>query len=109
MISIGEKDALDLKEIFGRGQGYKHRNTSALEWAQAGLQQAGFTVIYGQEVSYDEYYASLDNLDRFLQGVPIFEDFDSEKDRTLLETYPAPFQTDKGIRLSINPYLLLPV
>jgi len=30
--------------------------------------------------------------------VPIFEDFDSEKDRKLLEEYVAKFKTENGIR-----------
>ncbi|HAT46669.1 MAG TPA: hypothetical protein DCS90_16345, partial [Ktedonobacter sp.] len=53
----------------------------------------------GQDFLFDEYYASYDDLNRFLQGVPIFEDFDSEKDRRHLEAYAAKFQTDKGIHL----------
>ncbi|HAE82041.1 MAG TPA: hypothetical protein DDW33_04175 [Ktedonobacter sp.] len=98
-IGIGEKDAWGLKEFFGRGQGFWTWKTSALAQAKEILQRKGFVVLYGQDFLFDEYYASYDDLNRFLQGVPIFEDFDSEKDRRHLEAYAAKFQTDKGIHL----------
>jgi SAM-dependent methyltransferase len=109
MISIGEKDAWDLKQTFGRGQGYRVWNISALEQAQEQLQEARFEIAFRQEAFYDEYYASLHDLDVFLQSVPIFEDFDSEKDRSFLETYVARFQTDKGIHLPRHRYLFVAV
>ncbi len=109
MISIGEKDAWDLKQTFGRGQGYKVWDTSALEQAEARLQDAGFEVAYRQDFFYDEYYASLPDLDLFLQSVPIFEDFASEQDRSLLEAYVGRFQTDKGIHLPRHRYLFIAV
>ena len=108
-ISIGEKDAWELKQTFGRGQGYGAWKTSALQLAAERLQQAGFAVVYRQDVLYDEYYASYHDLDVFLQGVPIFEDFDSEQDKTRLQTYVAKFQTDKGIQLPRHRFLFIAV
>jgi ubiquinone/menaquinone biosynthesis C-methylase UbiE len=98
-IGIGEKDAWGLKEIFGRGQGFWTWKSSALEQAKENLQREGFVELFGQDLLFDEYYASYDDINRFLQGVPIFEDFDLEKDRRYLETYVAKFQTEKGIYL----------
>lgn len=106
MISIGEKDTWELKRIFGRGQGYHAWKTSALKQAEDRLQQAGFEVVYRQDVLYDEYYASYHDFDVFLQGVPIFEDFDSEQDKSALEAYVARFQTDKGIHLPRHRFLV---
>jgi len=97
-IEIGEKDCQEIKEIFGRGQGYKEWNSSRLEKDKRELKNAGFEVIFAQDYFCDEYYASYEDLDLFLQGVPIFEDFDSEKDRKLLEEYVAKFKTENGIR-----------
>ncbi len=54
--------------------------------------------MFAQDYLYDEYYASYEDLDLFLQGVPIFEDFDSEKDREFLEEYVTRFKTKKGIK-----------
>lgn len=97
-IDIGEKDCQGIKEIFGRGQGFKEWNTSSLEKDTQELKRVGFEIVFAQDFLYDEYYASHDDLDLFLQGVPIFEDFDSEKDKKSLKEYVAKFQTEKGIR-----------
>src|SRR3989338_6907330 len=61
--------------------------------------QIDFRVIYAESIIYNEYYNSIEALDRFLQGVPIFEDFNPDKDRTHLETYCKKFKTPKGILL----------
>ena len=108
-IGIGEKDAWELKQIFGRGQGYGIWNLPVLEQAEEQLRQEGFEVVYGQNFLFDEYYASYQDLDLFLQGVPIFEDFASEKDRKLLETYVATSQTEKGIRLPRHRIVIVAV
>jgi len=108
-IGIGEKDAWDLKRIFGRGQGFWEWKTSALEQAKEQLRHAGFQVVSGQEFLYDEYYASYQDLDLFLQSVPIFEDFDSERDRARLEAYAAAFQIDKGIHLPRHRFVVVAV
>lgn len=97
-IGIGEKDCQEIKEIFGRGQGYKKWNISRLEENGRELEEARFKIIFSQDYFYNEYYASYGDLDLFLQGVPIFEDFDSEKDRKFLRGYVAKFETKKGIR-----------
>lgn len=98
-INIGEKDCQAIKQIFGRGQDFGQWNTSRLEKDKQDLKRAGFEIIFAQDYLCDEYYASYDDLDLFLQGVPIFEDFDSEKDKKFLEEYAAKFKTEKGIRL----------
>ncbi len=97
-INIGEKDCVEIKKISGRGQGFGEWNSSRLEADKHRLEKEGFEVIFAQDYSYDEYFASLEDLDLFLQGVPIFEDYDSEKDRKYIEEYVAKFKTDKGIR-----------
>ena len=106
-IDIGEKDCQAIKEVFGRGQGYKEWNTSRVEKEKRRLQDAGFDVIFAQDYFYDEYYTSYEDLDLFLQGVPIFEDFDSEKDRKLLEAYIATFKIDKGIQFPRHRVVLV--
>lgn len=97
-INIGEEDCKEIKQVFGRGQGFAQWNTSRLEKDKQELKNAGFEVVFAQDYFYKEYYASYDDLDLFLQGVPIFEDFDSEKDKKYLEKYVAEFKTEKGIK-----------
>jgi len=99
-INIGEKDCMEIKKIFGRGQNYGEWNISKLEKDKQKLKDNKFKIIFAQDYFYDEFYASYEDLDLFLQGVPIFEDFDSEKDKELLQKYTNQFQTKKGIQLS---------
>lgn len=98
-IGIGEKDAMKLKEIFGRGQNYGKWDNSTLEQDLKELQTLGFRTVFAEDFNYFEYYPSYKDFDLFLQGVPIFEDFDSEKDKKLLQRYVEKFTTDKGIQL----------
>jgi len=97
-INIGEKDCQAIKKIFGRGQGFGEWNIPRLGKDKQELETTGFEIIFAQDYFYDEYYASYEDLDLFLQGVPIFEDFDSEKDKNYLEEYVTKFKTDKGIK-----------
>ena len=99
-IDIGEKDAVELKKIFGRGQGYGKWDKSTLDKNVKELQDLGFQVIFSENYHYFEYYPSYKEFDLFLQGVPIFEDFDSEKDKVALQRYVEKFTNDKGIQLS---------
>lgn len=98
-IDIGEKDCVDLKKVFGRGQGYGTWDQSRLDKDRNEFTRMGFKIIFAKAISYNEYYESIDEMDRFLQGVPIFEDFDSNQDRNHLEAYCEKFKTPKGILL----------
>lgn len=84
-IGIGEKDALELKQIFKRGQGYGAWKQSKLEANIKKLTDLGFQILLAENYHYIEYYPSYQDLDMFLQSVPIFEDFDSQKDKPLLK------------------------
>ncbi len=98
-IGIGEQDTVDLEKVFGRGHGYGNWNESRLNKDKKEFTRLGFKIIFAKALDYNEYYDSIGEMDRFLQGVPIFEDFDSEKDRDRLETYCKKFKTPKGILL----------
>ena len=97
-INIGEKDCIEIKRIFNRGQEFSQRGRSRLEADEQELEKAGFKTVFAKEYFYNEYYTSYKDLDIFLHGVPIFEDFDSEKDRKYLEEYVMKFKTEKGIK-----------
>lgn len=99
-IGIGEMDTIELKKLFGRGQGYGKWDKSKLGENLKKLQATGFKVIYAENFHYFEYYPSFEKFDLFLQRVPIFEDFDSEKDKVALQKYVKKFSTDKSILLS---------
>ena len=98
-IGIGEQDALDLKRVFGRGQGFNRREISWLDRSRTFQEVAGLRVDYAEEFLYDEYYPTYADLETFLQGVPIFEDFDPIADRPLLQVYVDQANRSRGIRL----------
>ncbi len=98
-IGIGEKDAMDLKKVFGRGQNYGKWDQPPLELDKLILKRAGFEVNYCRDFYYTEYYETSKELDLFLRGVPIFEDYDSEKDLLNLNNFSRMFFSNKGIEL----------
>lgn len=98
-IDIGEKDAQALKDAFGRGQNYGSWNESELEKDKQEIASAGFTILFASDYLYSEFYKTYDDLDLFLQGVPIFEDYDSVKDEGYLRKYAKKYETNKGIKL----------
>ncbi len=98
-IDIGEKDCMELKIGFGRGQNYGEWNNRRIDQVREEAGIVGFKTVYLNEFVYDEFYLSYEDLDLFLQGVPIFEDFDSSRDKKLLNKYVRGNRAKKGIRL----------
>lgn len=98
-VDIGEKDTQSLRETFGRGQNYGNWNESELVKEKKEIMSAGFSILFAQDYLYNEFYKTYDDLDLFLQGVPIFEDYDSVKDKEYLRKYVKRYETDKGIKL----------
>jgi SAM-dependent methyltransferase len=92
-IGIGEQDTVPLKKIFGRGQDYGKWNKSRLKTDQEEMATAGLNLIFGKDYLYDEYYKNTNDFELFLQGVPIFEDFDVAKDNEYLKSY---YKTHSG-------------
>lgn len=106
-IGIGENDCRKIKEIFGRGQGFKKWGRSTLQRDIKELKKIGFKIVMSEDYFYNEYYPSYKELDVFLQGVPIFEDFDSSKDKKFLQQYQSKFQSKKGIKLPRHRIVIL--
>lgn len=98
-IEVGEQDTQSIQELFGRGQGFGNWDKRKLPILVQDLEENGFTIKFAEEYLYNEYYKSYADLDLFLQGVPIFKDFDSEKDKEKLEEYVKKYQTERGIPL----------
>jgi ubiquinone/menaquinone biosynthesis C-methylase UbiE len=86
-IGIGEKDAMEIKQVFGRGQNYGDWDRPRLDTDASDFTNLGLKIVFAQNYFYTEYYASQHEFEIFLQGVPIFEDFDLNKDRKYLNEY----------------------
>jgi ubiquinone/menaquinone biosynthesis C-methylase UbiE len=98
-ITVGEKDCADIKKIFGRGQGFGNWSKSTMKVHKEELVDNGFKIIFAREYFYNEYYKTYKDLDIFLQGVPIFEDYNLKRDKKRLEKYTNKFSLSKGIIL----------
>jgi len=98
-ICIGEKDAKELKEIFGRGQGFDEWDNPVSKTKTDNLNTYGFNTIFVEDYFYSEIYPDIENLGLFLQGVPIFKDFHSEKDKDSLLSYAKKIKGVRGIEL----------
>jgi ubiquinone/menaquinone biosynthesis C-methylase UbiE len=106
-LGIGEQDVRALKEIFGRGQLYgRWEGTPVAREERKRLEEAGFTIVQEENFTYEEYFHSPDDLNRFLEMVPIFEDYDSAADKTLFDRYVAQASFDRGVLLSRHWFLL---
>ena len=98
-ICIGEKDAKELKETFGKGQSFGEWNNLVSKVKTDNLVTHGFKIVFVHDYFYSEIYPDIENLDLFLQGVPIFKDFDSQKDRNSLFSYAGKMKVAEGIEL----------
>lgn len=98
-IGIGEKDAMELKKTFGRGQNYGAWNNSRLDQDKAKFESLGVNVIFARDYMYSESYLSKDEFELFLQRVPIFEDFDLTNDKRNLDEYFLKYRDGSEVNL----------
>ncbi|MEU9970472.1 class I SAM-dependent methyltransferase [Streptomyces malaysiensis] len=99
-MGIGEQDARELKETFGRGQDFGSWNGQPLaERVARDLFDAGFVVARSQAFRFEEFYHSPGDLGTFLQQVPILEDYDPAADKEAFERYVAAATVDQCVRL----------
>ncbi|MFE9094250.1 class I SAM-dependent methyltransferase [Streptomyces sp. NPDC007264] len=106
-MGIGEQDARELKETFGRGQDFGSWNGRPLseEVAQE-LSDAGLAVTGSQEFRFEEFYHSAGDLDTFLQQVPILDDYDPAADKEAFDRYAAAVTVEQGVRLSRHWFIV---
>jgi len=96
--TIGEKDKIELKKIFGRGQGYPIQETK-LESVQKLLMQTGMKIIESKYFLYYQVYQSISEVIEILERAPIIPNFDKIKDRSHIEEVNKKLNKD-GIKLS---------
>jgi ubiquinone/menaquinone biosynthesis C-methylase UbiE len=98
-ITIGEKDAIEFKEIFNKGQSFNNKNKSRyLEIKnRIGLiNEVKLRQIH--EYYSDAYYPSLEDIVLLLSSTPIIDDFNMNNDQALLQLIEEKYSTVKGIR-----------
>ncbi|MEW2436782.1 class I SAM-dependent methyltransferase [Streptomyces caniferus] len=106
-MGIGEQDARELKETFGRGQDFDSWNGRPLsEGIAQELSDAGFVVTSNQAFRFEEFYHSAEDLDTFLHQVPIVDNYDSAADKEAFDRYVAAVSVDQGVRLSRHWFIV---
>lgn len=110
---IDKNDCLEIKEIFGRGQGYNDEiPISEIDYKN--IKEAGFSKVEIFEILENEYYETEEDLMALLIKTPILDYFSEiinrnfkhneiiEKD--LFEKYVIKYKTEKGILLKRRLY-----
>jgi len=105
-ITIGEKDKLNWKEIFGKGQNYPFKEKVAAE-KQRLLARVGFTKINTQEFEATEYFGSIKDVVMRLETAPILSDFDKETYKPQVKQIEKTFTTAKGIRTNRHRVIVI--
>ena len=110
---VDKKDCLEMKELFGRGQGFKD-DISIAEKDYLEIKNAGFSEIEKVEILENEYYETPEDLMALLIKTPIlcnFSEFDENPnlvhpqiEKDLFEKYVSEYQTEKGILLKRVSY-----
>ncbi|MFE4667820.1 class I SAM-dependent methyltransferase [Streptomyces sp. NPDC056716] len=107
-MGIGETDARELKETFGRGQLYgRWDDRPVLDEVVEELTGAGFTMMLERTFRTEEFYHSPVELDQFLRQVPIFENYDPVLDRIPFERYLESASDDRGVRLDRHWFVVM--
>ena len=96
--TIGEKDKIELKKIFGRGQNYPHQETK-IESIKNLLNQSGMKLVESKYFKFYQIYSSINDIVEILERAPIIPDFDKIKDKAHLEKVDKELNKE-GIKLS---------
>lgn len=96
--TIGEKDKLELKQIFGRGQNYPVPETRLKSITRL-LKKIGLKLVHSKDCFFDQIYPSINEVTILLERAPIIPSFEKNNDRKYLEEVNKKLNHE-GIRLS---------
>jgi len=103
-----EKDALNIKRIFGRGQGFgrEYESNPVRRYVQE-LQATGLKILRKDTYNATEYYADMADLIFLLRNTPLVPDFDIDNDQRCLEEIEKKYKTKNGIKTNSARFLVL--
>ncbi len=97
---VDEDDCKELKELFGRGQGYNEKN-KLIDKIKTDIKGNELKQIEFYDITQEEYYKTEEDLLFLLNNTPIIPDFGKVKDDyAKFNYYVEKNTTDKGIRLN---------
>jgi SAM-dependent methyltransferase len=105
---VSETDKANLKQAFGRGQGFGMKPGGLKQRYLTELREAGFRDIRALDWSVTEYYQTAEDLMFLLKHTPIIPDFgQTEEDFLILRQFVQENQTEQGIRTTSDRFLLI--
>ncbi|MCQ6563026.1 class I SAM-dependent methyltransferase [Paenibacillus mendelii] len=105
---VGEKDKLNVKEAFGRGQAWEAEEGALTSQYVTELREAGFTDIRTFHYNAAEYYETAEDLLFLLKHTPIIPEFGQrEADFPILHQFIQDYTEDKGIRTNSERYMII--
>jgi ubiquinone/menaquinone biosynthesis C-methylase UbiE len=97
-ITIGEKDAIEFKEIFNRGQGYTSSNQSRYLEIKERIELKNQIQLKELHEYYSKaIYPSIEDVILLLSATPIIDDFHVAKDVEYLKSISQVLQNERGI------------
>ena len=103
---IGEKDKLNWKQIFGRGQNYPFKESVSIEKRKL-LARAGFRKATIKEFEASEFYRSIKDVIMRLETTPIIPNFRKARDRKHLQDLEERYTTRKGIKTNTHRVIVV--
>ena len=103
--TIGEKDKIELKKIFGRGQNYPNPEIKLVSTKKL-LKKTGMKFIGSKYFKFYQTYPSINDVIKILEKTPVIPDFNKEKDKLYLEKINKKLNKD-GIILSSHRLIWL--
>lgn len=94
---IGERDKLNWKQVFGRGQNFPFTGKIADEKTKL-LREAGFKNVDVRDFEATEYFKTLKDVIMRLETTPIIPSFDKNADRALVEKLGKTCADENGIK-----------
>jgi methyltransferase family protein len=107
-IGIGELNAREVSQVFGRGQMLEEEGRGPIiERIAATRREKGFQIDRLIDMPTFEYFPNREALELRLLTAPIFEEFDPQSEAHLVDEVVRRYSTERGIRLTFHRTLLV--
>ena len=104
---VGEKDAENIKRIFGRGQSFGKKSGTLMNKYIQELKNSGFKILRKDTYNATVYYANMADLIFILKNTPTIPDFNIKKDQKFLEEIEQKYKTKDGIKTNSFRFLII--
>ncbi|WP_068776041.1 class I SAM-dependent methyltransferase [Paenibacillus sp. FJAT-26967] len=105
---VCENDKLNIKQAFGRGQGFGTDEGILKDKYLTELAEAGFTDIQSYEYDATQYFHTGEDLIFFLKYTPVIPNFgQTDYDFEILQNFIEANQTEKGIKTNTKRFMIV--